>query len=1027
MPCDRAATMGMTKRCACVLLVVIGSISGCAAEPDELSSSSSELQKLTGTPKAPCNRSDAPCVDLYVTGHPDDDLLFMNPDIMSSIRSGNRVIVVVKNGGSTAFDDPNRVDEARYWLNRERGILNAYAYMARGDSGAFATNSTSLSLSGGTIPSGYSYVTTPGQGAYLVAGVKLPRFDIQATGGNLVTIMFMRFADGGTENLWWDGSGTYQVPLQVCPNPIVEGQDFCAGGASLGAQTVTRPSLINFYKSVMEQFAVTSVSVLDATDINITQVGGPAQFGGFTDNGEHVYTAKFAVAAATLVQAATNRSISIRSSRGYSLDLEEPNLAIGESEQYEKQRAFLYYAMFDQAALYPSVGGAPYASCTSPCASEDPNRPGTHAAEPTTANRMTGVIPFGYSSTYFSSPDTHVNPLFYGPNAWQARKYTTRTLVGTEPVVGRIQTGAGLCLAVNVWTPTFASCASAPAWTVTLDHRIQIGLGGTAYCLTVSQTANPPTTTPETVSLQPCGSTDGSQTMFMFANGQIRTPQARCLTQGGSAVRSEDCQAPFDTAGMSSTALSASTSEPGFNPEYAVDGNLNTRWSSQAADDQYIIFDLGEPMPIHGFRLNWETAYGRDYEIQLSNNGLTYTTCAGCTVTNGNGGVDDVALTTPTTARYVRMHGIHRGTQWGFSLWEISLLRPGGKPIAAQDWTLLFGPIQLASSQWSNSTIYDNSDIYYRTFSIVNRNVCMRLQDRVYCLPTTGGLSLGSPQAGPADFADTAGWNTSATGSTVRGVWSGADPGGSNFACGRGYYGVSCTNGLFSADYSTGNGWSAAQYYETIRYPDLFDDGRVHVCGRGYYGISCALNQGNYLASSLLLTSQFSTGMGWDHPTNGYTIQFGDINGDGRLDVCGRSDGGIRCAIMARDSAYYTNGRDWSFDNDRSTALRRDFGNSDPVVNWASSRSYYGSIRLVDVNRDGLADVCGRGPLGVYCAFSNGTHFEAKRLVLPDLNNSAGWGTDNTGGTLSFGDLNGNKRMDLCARGINGVVCSEGY
>jgi hypothetical protein len=43
------------------------------------------------------------------------------------------------------------------------------------------------------------------------------------------------------------------------------------------------------------------------------------------------------------------------------------------------------------------------------------------------------------------------------------------------------------------------------------------------------------------------------------------------------------------------------------------------------------------------------------------------------------------------------------------------------------------------------------------------------------------------------------------------------------------------------------------------------------------------------------------------------------------------------------------------------------------------------------------------------------------------LSDAFGWGSEATGGTLSFGDLNDNERIDLCARGIGGVYCSEGY
>ena len=40
--------------------------------------------------------------------------------------------------------------------------------------------------------------------------------------------------------------------------------------------------------------------------------------------------------------------------------------------------------------------------------------------------------------------------------------------------------------------------------------------------------------------------------------------------------------------------------------------------------------------------------------------------------TTGDGGVDSAAFP-PTTARYVRMLGLTRGTSYGFSLWELEV------------------------------------------------------------------------------------------------------------------------------------------------------------------------------------------------------------------------------------------------------------------------------------------------------------------------------------------------------------------
>jgi len=45
----------------------------------------------------------------------------------------------------------------------------------------------------------------------------------------------------------------------------------------------------------------------------------------------------------------------------------------------------------------------------------------------------------------------------------------------------------------------------------------------------------------------------------------------------------------------------------------------------------------------------------------------------------------------------------------------------------------------------------------------------------------------------------------------------------------------------------------------------------------------------------------------------------------------------------------------------------RDFSDAQ---GWNGSETYYGSIRLADVNGDGLADVCGRGIAGIYCNLS---------------------------------------------------------
>jgi hypothetical protein len=277
-------------------------------------------------------------------------------------------------------------------------------------------------------------------------------------------------------------------------------------------------------------------------------------------------------------------------------------------------------------------------------------------------------------------------------------------------------------------------------------------------------------------------------------------------------------------------------------------------------------------------------------------------------------------------------------------------------------------------------------------------------------------------------YSDQWGWSSPQYGDTVRGVWFGYG-GWPPVACGRGVWGPTCTNGLYTSDFADSGGWTANYYYETMRFIDLYQVGSLNVCGRGYWGISCAGNPGGYSwGTPSLWTSDFSNPAGWSDITNAATIQFGDVNGDGTLDVCGRGDYGMFCSLAQGLSPSFGNGHYWSYDSDRTNAVltRNDFSDYDSIGTWATA-PYYESVRLIDINRDGFADVCGRAALGVYCALSTGTDFEQKRLVDLDLTDGTGWGYSNTGGTLMFGDLDGDARVDMCARGFGGLCCKTTY
>ncbi|WP_083925226.1 Ig-like domain-containing protein [Flexithrix dorotheae] len=102
----------------------------------------------------------------------------------------------------------------------------------------------------------------------------------------------------------------------------------------------------------------------------------------------------------------------------------------------------------------------------------------------------------------------------------------------------------------------------------------------------------------------------------------------------------------------------------------AVDGDGGTRWASDQSDPQWMYVDLGETHTITRVELNWEAAYGSDYEIQVSDDASSWTTIF--TETNGDGGTDNLTGLAGN-GRYVRMYGTARGTQWGYSLYEFEV------------------------------------------------------------------------------------------------------------------------------------------------------------------------------------------------------------------------------------------------------------------------------------------------------------------------------------------------------------------
>ena len=121
---------------------------------------------------------------------------------------------------------------------------------------------------------------------------------------------------------------------------------------------------------------------------------------------------------------------------------------------------------------------------------------------------------------------------------------------------------------------------------------------------------------------------------------------------------------------LGSTATSSGDESDAYPPSGAVDGNMNTRWSSAFVDPSWIQLDLGSVQAFNRVMLFWQNAYGTQYQIQTSSDLQHWTTVY--TQSAGQGGTENLSFPT-VSARYVRMYGTQRNSQYGYSLYEFQV------------------------------------------------------------------------------------------------------------------------------------------------------------------------------------------------------------------------------------------------------------------------------------------------------------------------------------------------------------------
>lgn len=194
----------------------------------------------------------------------------------------------------------------------------------------------------------------------------------------------------------------------------------------------------------------------------------------------------------------------------------------------------------------------------------------------------------------------------------------------------------------------------------------------------------------------------------------------------------------------------------------------------------------------------------------------------------------------------------------------------------------------------------------------------------------------------------------------------------------------------------------------TLGSSDVDGDGRADVCIRSPNGFSCILGAPAPTGFGPTVTGPtLSDTSGWADLTNALSLAMGDIDGDGRDDLCARANAGLRCWRSLGNS----------FESQAIVGPPFADGSGFGV------RQYYTTLRLADVNGDGKADACIRTATRFRCDLSTGSGFSGQ-VITTELSSAAGFSSQSAFGTLQMADVDGDGRADVCARSPSkGMQC----
>ncbi|MFF0312062.1 family 20 glycosylhydrolase [Streptosporangium sp. NPDC004379] len=184
----------------------------------------------------------------------------------------------------------------------------------------------------------------------------------------------------------------------------------------------------------------------------------------------------------------------------------------------------------------------------------------------------------------------------------------------------------------------------------------------------------------------------------------VALPLAAPAPSTATAVPEPVNLAPAGTAAASSVELD----RPDFAAAHVIDGDAATRWSSAYADDNWVQVKLAEPSKVDHVTLRWPNACARDFVLQTSADGLTWTDVASLQ-RDTCPRVDVIDVGTDQPVSYVRMQGRKRWAAYGYSISEFEIwnLPQSPKPTLG----LLPKPVSLTEDGGQPFVLHTNTRI----------------------------------------------------------------------------------------------------------------------------------------------------------------------------------------------------------------------------------------------------------------------------------------------------------------------------